>query len=406
MTSATVGSSLVSLAVLLTFSCGGGAGRPPAGETEGRALLLSVSVFGTNEDGSPKPLPARMAILTPEGNRWSHRFIEDPESNVFHKAMVYQGGGTAGIVTLGGTKAAVKLWRPDGRSDTLWEADFGGQFSRMRDAEVGDIYGDGGSAIAVATHDQGIVAVLRPDASGGFSIDQLDAEPDTVVHEIELGDLDGDGILEVYATPTPPNRMDGTPQPGTVVRYVPAKGEGRVVVADLGSRHAKEILVQDVDGDGRDELYVAVEAVSGGQVEIRRYDEDSEPTANNVIATLDDQLCRFLTAGDVDGDGVLEIVAATHRAGLWLLRRAGDSWEKELIAADSSSFEHSTILLDLDGDGRDELYVASDDQGQVRRYTWEDDTWQREIILEYSDGLARFTWNIMSAPVALLPAGS
>ena len=276
----------------------------------------------------------------------------------------------------------------------------------MRDAEVGDIYGDGTAAIAVATHDQGVVAVLRPDGSGGVSIEVLDAEPDTVVHEIELGDLDGDGTLEVYATPTPPNRMDGTPQPGTVVRYVPATGEGRVEVADLGSRHAKEILVQDVDGDGRDELYVAVEAVSGGHVEIRRYDADTAPTAQHVIATLDDQLCRFLTAGDVDGDGVLEIIAATHRAGVWLLRRRGDAWEKTLIASDSSSFEHAAILLDLDDDGRDELYVASDDQGQVRRYTLEGDTWQREIILEYSDGLPRFTWNIMSAPVAWLPTGT
>jgi hypothetical protein len=234
---------------------------------------------------------------------------------------------------------------------------------------------------------------------------ELDAAPNTIVHEIELGDLDGDGTLEVYATPSPPNELNGTPQPGSVVRYVPASGEGPVEVADLGTRHAKEILVEDVDGDGRDELYVSVEAVSGGRVEIRRYDADTSPTEGRVIATLDDQLCRFLAAGDIDGDGVLEIVAATHKAGLFLLRRSGESWTQEVIATDSSSFEHAIILLDLDGDGRDELYVASDDQGQVRRYTWENGAWQREIILEYSDGLPRFTWNLMSAPVALLPAG-
>ena len=75
----------------------------------------------------------------------------------------------------------------------------------MRDAEVGDIYGDGSAAIAVATHDQGVVAVVRPDGSGGFSVDELDATPNTIVHEIEIGDLDGDGTLEVYATPSPPN---------------------------------------------------------------------------------------------------------------------------------------------------------------------------------------------------------
>ena len=89
-------------------------------------------------------------------------------------------------------------------------------------------------------------------------------------------------------TPSEPNRLDGTPQPGKVTRYVPNKDEGRTVAADLGMRHAKEILVDDVDGDGRDELYVAVEAKMEGQkpnvriaepVEVRRFDADTDPTA-------------------------------------------------------------------------------------------------------------------------------
>ena len=66
-----------------------------------------------------------------------------------------------------------------------------------------------------------------------------------------------------------------------MVRYVPKLKQGRTVVADLKKRHAKEILVKDVDGDGKDELYVAVEALTKGDrnnveivepVEIRRYD--------------------------------------------------------------------------------------------------------------------------------------
>jgi len=323
---------------------------------EDDALVLALATLSENEDGSPKPLPARLGILTRQGDEWTHRVLEDPDSNVFHKAMVYRDGdGAEGILTLGGMDAALKLWKTDGTSDTLWEADFGGAFSRMRDAEVGDIYGDGSVAIAVATHDQGVVAVVRPDGSGGFSIDELDREPNKVVHEIELGDLDGDGLLEIYATATAPNALDGTSQPGKVVRYTPAVGEGRVEVVDLGLRHAKEILVEDVDGDGRDELYVSVEAVSGGQIEIRRYDAGTQSAEPNVVATLNDRLCRFLTAGDVDGDGTLELVAATYKAGLWLLRPGEDSWTTELIDAESSGFEHAAILLDLDQDGRDEL---------------------------------------------------
>ncbi len=371
----------------------------------GPSLLLALAVLDT-VDGAPRPLPARLGILTQTADGWTHRYIEDPDSNVFHKAMAYAPeGGASAVLTLGGTAAMVKLWGADGEATTLWEEDFGGAFSRMRDAEVGDIYGDGSVAIVVATHDQGVVAVIRPDGSGGFSVHELDRQPATIVHEIELGDLDGDGVLEVYATPTAPNQVDGTPQPGKVVRYVPATGEGRVVVADLGRRHAKEILVDDLDGDGRDELYVSVEAVSGGQVEIRRYLAGTDPAAGETVATFDDQLTRFLTVGDIDGDGNKEMVAATSHRGLWLLRPGAGEWSKELIDANSSGFEHASILLDLDGDGRDELYVASDNQNQVRRYVFDGSGWQSEVILEYTDDLGRFTWNIMPAPAGLLFGG-
>lgn len=362
-------------------------------------LLLSMAVLGQHEDGSPNPLPARLGILTREGGEWRYRFIEDGDSNVFHKALPYGDD----VVTFGGSRAVVKRWSRDGDRDVLWERDFGGTFSRMRDAEVGDVYGDGSLAIAVATHDQGVVAVLRPDGAGGFTVEELDAEPDTVVHEIELGDLNGDDVLEIYATPTAPNKVDGTPQPGKVTRYVPAAGEGRVDFVDLGERHAKEILVDDIDGDGLDELYVSVEAISGGQVEIRRYDAESDPSTTHIVATLQDKLCRFLTTGDVDGDGSKEMVAATHKAGLWLLRPNDGVWRKELIDAESTGFEHASILLDLDGDGRDELYVASDDQKELRRYVLTDGAWVRETLVTFTDDLGRFTWNIVPASVDVLP---
>jgi len=388
--------------VLVTVALFPGACGDGGGPDLDQALVLSMAALGENADGSPNPLPARLGILTREGGAWRYRFIEDPDSNVFHKAMAYR----SSLLTLGGTRAVVKLWGADGSLDTLWDVDFGGKFSRIRDAEIGDIYGDGSQAIVVATHDQGVVAVLRPDGEGGFSVEELDRTPETVVHEIELGDLNGDGILEIYATPTAPNKVDGTPQPGKVARYVPASGEGRVDVVDLGDRHAKEILVDDLDGDGRDELYVSVEAISGGKVEIRRYDHDTDPTAANIVATLDDKLCRFLTVGDVDGDGKKEMVAATYKAGLWLLRPREGMWKKELIDADSSGFEHASILLDLDEDGRDELYVASDDQGELRRYVLSDDGWQRETLWTFEDDLSRFTWNIMSVPLGNLPPSS
>jgi len=394
------------------------AAAPPATPAELQSgLVLSLAQFVT-KDGKSVPGPARLEFLYRSGGAWRTSALEDPQSNVFHKAMLYPAEDGPRLLTLGGTAAIVKAWKKNQggalEATVLWQKDFGGTWSRMRDAEIADLYGDGKRAIAVATHDQGVVAVLRP-AANGFTAVELDRQPDLFVHEIEIGDLDRDGKPEVYATPSEPNRLEaGASQAGHVVRYVPALGKKREVVADLGDRHAKEILVGDVDGDGTDELYVSVEGDVNEakelvhKVEIRRYDAGTPASGGAVIATIDDRLTRFLTAGDVDGDGKKELVAAAFSSGLWLLRPGADakaSWRVESIDTDSAGFEHASTLCDLDGDGRDELYVASDKHKQVRRYAWDGRKLAREIIYRRPDDRPIFTWNLMPIPRELIPEG-
>jgi len=378
-------------------------------------LLLAYSQFEVVDGkATAKPGPARLEILTRTDGEWTTKVIEDPESNVFHKAMLLKSRGQApGILTLGGSGASVKLWRPTKGKlvpITLWDAEFGGKFNRMRDAEVADLYGDGNPDIAVATHDQGVVAILRQRPKDKWLVELIDKKKDTFVHEIEIGDLDGDGVPEVYATPSDPNKLDAEAQHGEVVRYVPRKKQGRTVVADLGNRHAKEIYVGDGDGDGTDELYVAVEALTKGRganleiiepVEIRRYDANTPPDAKIVIATIPDRLSRFMTVGDVDGDGKNEMVVASFSKGLWLLRPGKDSkseWGIENIDRDSGGFEHAALLTDLDGDGTDELYVAADNQGELRRYVWVRGRPKREVIKRRDIAMSQMTWNIMPIP--------
>lgn len=383
---------------------------PPIADDLEMGLVLALSAFEVSPEGKVlyEPQPAKLIMVARRGGQWESRVMQDPESNVFHKAMSYTSpSGQSGVLTLGGTAAVLKFWPKGGEPQTLWTKDFGGKFSRMRDAEVGDLFGTGSADIAVATHDQGVVALVRPQADGSFTVTEIDQKPNTFVHEIEIGDMDGDGILEVYATPSAPNKMDGKPQPGSVVRYVPSQkgteNEGPVVVADLGDRHAKEILVEDMDGDGMDELYVSVE----NPTEIRRYVTGMDPADGTLIATLEDELTRFLTAGDVDGDGKLELVVAGHKSGLWLLTpgpKHDGWWKKDSIDKESGGFEHAAVLADLDGDGKDELYVASDTHGELRRYVWTGSGISREVIFKLEVKGSALVWNVMPIPVEDMPA--
>ena len=139
----------------------------PTPDSLPRGLMLALSQFAVSPEGKvlPQPGAAKLEILVRQGGAWKVSTLEDPESNVFHKAMVYAAPDGPAILTLGGTKAALKLWRKGAKGfesvATLWTKDFGGKFSRMRDAEIAAAFGAGRNGLAVATHDQGMVDRMR-----------------------------------------------------------------------------------------------------------------------------------------------------------------------------------------------------------------------------------------------------
>lgn len=369
------------------------------------SLLMVQAQFG-RENGKPKPLPAKLVVMRHlDGEYWPET-IEDPDSNVFHKAIAWRDG----ILTIGAQKAMLKHWKiKDGewQGAILWQKSWGGKFDRLRDLEIGDVTGDGKENLVLATHDMGVVAVGSENADGGWSFLETPIEADTFVHEIEIGDVDGDGTKEFYATPSERNKASGESQPGAVVRY---DWEGDALVKSdvvrFTESHAKEILVTDIDGDGTDELYVVREGHTvkeNGKTTLKdpvrivqMTPKEGGGWTETVVATLDDPQCRFLLPGDVDGDGDVELIAAGFKSGLWLLERNADgTFANTLIDADSGGFEHATHVADLDGDGKFEIYVAADTQKEIRRYSWNGTSFSRHFVDDIGPAdISHITWNI------------
>ncbi len=370
------------------------------------AILVVQSQF-LKVDGKPRPGPARLDIVRKTGDGWKEVVVEDPDSNVFHKAMPYETpDGRKGLVTVGAMKAMLKFWWYDGqwKSEVMWEVSFGGKFDRLRDVEIGDVNGDGANELVIATHDQGVIAVVSRDKTA-WRIEEVVRTKDTFVHEIEIGDVDGDGKKEFYATPSLPNVV-GKSQSGEVVQFAwDGSAYTMSIVEKYDTRHVKEILAADLDGDGTSTLFSVVEAElekteSGSRivkpVEIREFAFEGGAATSTVIATIEDAQCRFLTWGDVDGDGRSELLAAAMKTGLWLLRAGADGkWTGENFDENSSGYEHSAIIADLDGDGTNEIYVAADDQRQLNRYVWKNGELEKATIAQLPEDV--ITWNLMPA---------
>ena len=364
-------------------------------------LLVTQAWFWKDEKDQSQPGPARLEIyrLTPKG--FVKTRLEDGDSNVFHKAIPFEDG----ILTIGAEKALLKKWTygdEKWKSETLWEKSWGGKFNRLRDIEIGDVDGDGKDELVLATHDAGVVAVANLAKGDDGTIIEMDKKPDIFVHEIEIGDINGDGKLEFFATPSDRNQSKKS-QSGKVVLYrFDGKEYKRSLVEEYLKTHAKEILVADVDGDNKSELFSVLEAQRIGKaiikpVEIRQYTEQKDGSfTSNTIETLEDEQCRFLVPGDFNHDGSIDLVAAGYHSGLWFLEQKDGKWSKTLIEKDSSGFEHTSYGADLDKDGKLELYVAADNQGSFNQYVWSPE--KKEFLSDKIGMIApnTFTWNIVS----------
>ncbi len=417
---------LATASLLTLLGCGESLGGGSSSSADGLLLAKSLSTRkGVNEGA--------FLLMRPGGpdGTWTRELVVDAAGDdkagsfVMHKALWFEPEvGDPGVLTCSADDAKLSIWRENGGSwneEVLWTGLLGEKNHRLRDMEIADVTGDGIVDICLATHDLSKVFIVEQN-NGEYTVDWVDEGTTEryFVHEMEVGDVDGDGVAEMYTTPSLPNTSNGEQQAGDIAMYK-KDGDGwkKTYIERFETRHAKEILIYDLDQDGTPELYASLEGEgivlggpnAGGEGDptfIKRYVwKDGEFVAEDIME-LPGYLCRFLNGGDTDGDGQHEIIASTDSKGIFKIFQDGDGWKRRpvLISSRSSGFEHATILHDWDGDGIDDVFVASDNQKTLQRVTWntERSKYDREVLFDFAPPKGQnydyFTWNM-----TILPAG-
>ena len=315
--------------------------------------------------------------------------------NVLHDAQRFEPEfGEPGLLTISANAAFVEIWREvDGAwtNETLWTDLVGERQQRLRRCAIGDVDGDGSEEVVVVTHDGGSVLVLD-QTEDGFVGRRVYTSPLPYGQSCALGQVDADGALEIFVSFSATLHFDGRPTPGRVTRLDigPDGAVEATSVVESDVTFATRVFAVDVDptatgeGAGRDELVVAYQAPDMKptfesdeplELAVVRFDDDATATLE-MERTIDAASVGELAAGDLDGDGRSEIVVSTMRDGIHLLRPPHGpdaSWVRQKVVAGvrSGGYEHPIDVVDLDGDGRDEIVAVGDDQKALQVFAWD-----------------------------------
>jgi flagellin len=248
-------------------------------------------------------------------------------------------GGAIGTGSFGGIISSTLPW---GGSDAMAVGDLNGD--GFNDVVSGEYLGGGYASLSVR--------LGRGD--GTFYTAQSYSAPNNEVGAISIGDINGDGAADIviagdfYDT--------GYATHATLGGVFFGSGNGTFANAKSfslsGSETFTDIAIADLDGDGKDEFLVTS---LSGNVSVWSGGANGTPTLNATYAS-ESGASNGVTLGDLNGDGILDLVTAGRTGGGTglvnvRLGTGRGTFGSATSYASATIFSNDVALGDLNNDG-------------------------------------------------------
>jgi hypothetical protein len=326
----------------------------------GAAIAVEVADF--DEDGRPDVVAAvisdagsTLKVLTGDGDgTFTSRYSRSSGSERLAVGDLNGDGHVDVVASAGGSQGdqlEVSFGNGDGTlgAPAVYPPPF---FIGVSDVEVADVDRDGDLDVVYA---EGPPVTRLNDGTGalGARIVSADSQGRLSAYTLEVGDLTGDGMPDVVLGDASGGR----------VTIAAGQGDGRFTFSSAVAGVAYQVAhlaLADLTGDGRLDVLAPGDLDFGG---VERVLAVLAGTPAGTLAAPE----RWNTGGasptpvDLDGDGVLDVVATDDAGGtVWAVRNAGRARlraPRVTVVNQPGFLVGSLDAADVDGDGRSDVVV-------------------------------------------------